>query len=80
MNGLMNQNAGKVLIVESDESLRQQIAAALSDAGHDVSTAYRGGMKAVLAFGPDAMILGADPSSVDVEAQRYAKAEAGASI
>ena len=61
----MNQNAGKVLVVESDESLRQQIAAALNDAGYEVSTDSQGGMKAVLAFGPDIVILGADPPQLD---------------
>ena len=65
MNDPMDQNVEKVLVVESDESLRQQIAAALSDAGHEVSTAYEGGMKAVLAFGPDIVILGADPPRLD---------------
>jgi len=65
MDGLMNQNAGKVLVVESDESLRQQIAAALNDAGYEVSTDSQGGMKAVLAFGPDIVILGADPPQLD---------------
>ncbi|HWY53820.1 MAG TPA: trypsin-like peptidase domain-containing protein [Terriglobales bacterium] len=61
----MDQNAGKILVVESDESLRQQIVAALSDAGYDVSTDYQGGMKAVLAFSPDTVILGADPPQLD---------------
>ncbi len=61
----MNQNAGKVLVVESDESLRQRIAAALNDAGYEVSTDSQGGMKAVLAFGPDIVILGADPPQLD---------------
>ena len=65
MNGLMNQNAGKILVVESDDSLRQQIVAALSDVGYEVSTANQGGMKAVLAFGPDTVILGADPPQLD---------------
>jgi len=65
MDGLMNQNAGKVLVVESDESLRQRIAAALNDAGYEVSTDSQGGMKAVLAFGPDIVILGADPPQLD---------------
>jgi DNA-binding response OmpR family regulator/S1-C subfamily serine protease len=65
MNGLMNQNAEKVLVVESDEGLRQQIVAALSDAGYEVYTDSQGGMKAVLAFGPDTVILGADPPQLD---------------
>ena len=52
-------------MVESNEALREQIAAVLSDAGYEVSTEYREGMKAVLAFDPDAVILGADPPQLD---------------
>ena len=52
-------------MVESNETLRDQIAAVLSDAGYEVSTDYREGMKAVLAFDPDAVILGADPPQLD---------------
>ncbi len=52
-------------MVESNEALREQIAAVLSDAGYEVSTDYREGMKAVLAFDPDAVILGADPPQLD---------------
>ena len=48
-------------MLESDETLREQIAAVLSDAGYEVSTDYGEGMKTVLAFGPDAVVLGADP-------------------
>jgi len=61
----MNNEREKVLVVESDEDLRQQIIAALSDAGYEVSTDYRGGMKAVLAFDPDVVVLGADPPKLD---------------
>lgn len=61
----MDQSAGKVLVVESDDALRQRIVSALSDAGYEVSTDYQGGMKAVLAFGPDIVILGADPPQLD---------------
>ena len=50
-----------MLVVESDEILRQQIAAVLSDAGYEVSADYGEGMKTVLAFGPDSVVLGADP-------------------
>ena len=57
----MDYKAGKVLVVESDEILRQQIAAVLSDAGYEVSADYGEGMKTVLAFGPDSVVLGADP-------------------
>jgi DNA-binding response OmpR family regulator len=61
----MTHNAGKLLVVESDEALRNHIVAVLSDAGYEVSTDYRDGMKAVLAFDPDAVILGADPPQLD---------------
>jgi DNA-binding response OmpR family regulator/S1-C subfamily serine protease len=61
----MNKKAGRLLVVESNEALREDIAAVLSDAGYEVSTDYREGMKAVLAFDPDAVILGADPPQLD---------------
>src|ERR1700751_1493839 len=57
----MNPKAGKLLVVESDDALREQIVAVLRDAGYEVSTNYQHGMKAVLAFDPDAVVLGADP-------------------
>ncbi|PYX06105.1 MAG: hypothetical protein DMG88_19490 [Acidobacteria bacterium] len=56
----MNSRAGKLLVVESDDALREQIVAVLSEAGYEVSADYREGMKAVLAFNPDAVILGAE--------------------
>jgi DNA-binding response OmpR family regulator/S1-C subfamily serine protease len=56
----MSDNAGKLLVVESDEALREHIVTVLSDAGYEVSTEYGDGMKAVLAFNPDAVVLGAD--------------------
>jgi len=61
----MNHKTERVLVVESDDSLRKHIAAALSDAGYEVSTDYQGGMKAVLTFDPDAVVLGADPPQLD---------------
>ncbi len=61
----MNSRAGKLLVVESDDALREQIVTVLSDAGYQVSTDYREGMKAVLAFGPDVVVLGADPPKLD---------------
>jgi DNA-binding response OmpR family regulator/S1-C subfamily serine protease len=61
----MNHKAGKLLVVESDDALRDHIVAVLSDAGYEVSTDYREGMKAVLAFDPDAVVLGADPPQLD---------------
>src|SRR5713226_4676838 len=61
----MDHKAEKVLIVEPEDSLREHIVAALSEAGYQVSTDYREGMKAVLAFEPDVVILGADPPQLD---------------
>src|SRR5712691_1367440 len=61
----MNSKAGKVLVVESDERLREQIVAVLSDAGFEVTTDYQEGMNAVLAFDPDVVVLGADPPQLD---------------
>jgi serine protease Do len=61
----MESKAEKLLVVESDDALRERIVAVLSDAGYQVSTDYAEGMKSVLAFGPDAVILGADPPQLD---------------
>jgi serine protease Do len=61
----MNDKAGKLLIVESDEALREYIVTMVSDAGYEVSTNYRDGMRAVLAFNPDVVVLGADPPQLD---------------
>ena len=61
----MNFKAGKVLVVESDDSLRKQIVAVLSGAGYEVSTDHGEGVQAVLAFDPDAVVLGADPPQLD---------------
>ncbi len=61
----MDDKTGKLLVVESDDSLREHIVAVLSDAGFEISTSYHGGMKAVLAFSPDVVVLGADPPQLD---------------
>ena len=61
----MDYRTSKLLVVESDETLRKQITAVLSDAGYEVSTDYIEGMKAVLAFAPDVVVLGADPPQLD---------------
>jgi DNA-binding response OmpR family regulator/S1-C subfamily serine protease len=61
----MNYKAAKLLVVESDEALKEHIAAVLRDAGYEVSTEYGEGMKTVLTFGPDAVVLGADPPQLD---------------
>jgi DNA-binding response OmpR family regulator/S1-C subfamily serine protease len=61
----MNDKAGKVLVAESDDGVREHILEVLSDAGYEVSTDWRGGMKAVLAFNPDIVVMGADPPQLD---------------
>jgi DNA-binding response OmpR family regulator/S1-C subfamily serine protease len=61
----MKSKAEKVLVAESDDALREQIVAALSDAGYQVSTNYGEGMKTILAFDPDTVVLGADPPQLD---------------
>jgi DNA-binding response OmpR family regulator/S1-C subfamily serine protease len=61
----MKEQSGKVLVVESDEDLSANLVGVLSDSGYGVSTDYSGGMKAVLAFEPDLVILGADPPQLD---------------
>jgi len=55
----------RVLVVESDDALRSSIVGALSDAGYEVSSDYREGMKSVLKFSPDAVVLGANPPQLD---------------
>ena len=61
----MPAKAEKLLVVESDDGLREQLAAVLRDAGYEVSTDHREGMKAILAFDPDAVVLGANPPELD---------------
>jgi DNA-binding response OmpR family regulator/S1-C subfamily serine protease len=62
---VVTDRAGKLLVVESDSALEEQIVSVLSSAGYEVSTDYRGGMKSVLDFEPDAVVLGADPPQLD---------------
>jgi DNA-binding response OmpR family regulator/S1-C subfamily serine protease len=61
----MNDQTGKLLIVESDDALRSTLSVVLAHAGYNVSTNYSGGMPAVLAFEPDLVIMGADPPRLD---------------
>jgi serine protease Do len=61
----MNSRAEKLLVVDSDDGLRDHIARVLSDAGYEVSTDCPEGMKAVLRFFPEVVILGADPPKLD---------------
>src|SRR2546422_10019193 len=62
---VMKSKAEKLLVVESGDALREHIVAVLSDAGYEVSTDYRDGMKSILAFHPDAVVLGANPPQLD---------------
>jgi len=54
-----------LLVVESDDALRGLILKVLSDAGYEVSGDASEGMKTILAYAPDAVILGADPPQLD---------------
>src|SRR3989454_2562855 len=62
---VMKSKAGRLLVVESGDALREHIVAVLSDAGYEVSTDYGEGMKAILAFDPAAVVLGANPPQLD---------------
>lgn len=61
----MNDQTRKLLVVESDEALRATLITVLGETGYKVSEDYHGGMKAVLSFQPDLVILGADPPQLD---------------
>jgi DNA-binding response OmpR family regulator len=61
----MESKTEKLMVVESDDTLRERIVAVLNDAGYQVSTDYGEGMKSILAFDPDAVVLGADPPLLD---------------
>jgi len=60
----MSESA-KLLVVERDDTLRERAITALRDAGYEVSGNCSEGMKTVLSFAPDAVILGADPPELD---------------
>ena len=62
---MANKKPEKLMVVESDDVLRQQIESVLTEAGYEVTTDLREGMKSVLAFQPDAVVLGADPPQLD---------------
>src|SRR5215472_16523552 len=66
MWGAMEKSATeKVLVIESDEGLRANIVRLLSDAGYAVSEECREGIRPVLAFGPDVILIGANPRELD---------------
>jgi DNA-binding response OmpR family regulator len=60
-----NSNSEKLLVVEPDDALRSSIVAALKDGGYQISTDYHDGIRSVLAFNPDAVILGANPPALN---------------
>jgi len=61
----MEGKALKVLVIEPDDALRERIVTILSDAGYEASTDYGAGLKAILAFHPDAVVMGANPPQLD---------------
>lgn len=61
----MSPDTEKLLVVESDDALKQTIVQTLKHGGYEVSSDYGEGMKSVLAFSPDIVILGADPPQLD---------------
>ena len=61
----MSDQTGKMLVVESDDPLRAILVAVLGDTAYKVLTDNREGMKTVIAFEPDLVILGADPSQLE---------------
>jgi DNA-binding response OmpR family regulator/S1-C subfamily serine protease len=62
---MKNSNSERLLVVERDDALRSTVVTLLRDAGYEVSTDYHDGMKSVLAFNPDVVILGANPPQLD---------------
>ena len=62
---MKNSNSERLLVVERDDALRSTVVTLLRDAGYEVSTDYHDGMKSVLAFNPDVVILGANPPQFD---------------
>src|SRR5215469_12123038 len=61
----MQSELEKLLVVESDDGLRAIVVEILKDAGYKVSTDCGEGMKSILEFDPDAVILGANPPQLD---------------
>jgi DNA-binding response OmpR family regulator/S1-C subfamily serine protease len=61
----MTFKSEKLVVVESDDALREYIVSVLTEAGYEVSTVHGEGMSTVVAFDPDVVILGADPPQLD---------------
>jgi len=55
--GVMEAKAKKLLVVESDDALRERIVAVLSDAGLSGLDRLRGRNEGNSSFGPDVVIL-----------------------
>src|SRR5437879_5315325 len=61
----MNFNGNKLMVVEDDPALRRTVSRILSEAGYDVCVDQSEGLRSVVAFEPDVVILGANPPKVD---------------
>src|ERR1700755_1031631 len=61
----MSPDTEKLLGVESHDALKQTIVQTLKHGAYEVSIDYGEGMKSLLAFSPDSVILGADPPQLD---------------
>lgn len=55
----------KVLVIESDDALREHVAKILTEAGYQVSAELAANLKMVLASLPDVIVLGANPPQLD---------------
>ena len=62
---VMSSPSERLLVVESDGVLREGIASLLRNAGYEVSTDFQHGMKEVLEFRPDIVVLSADLPKLD---------------
>ena len=61
----MKVGPDKVLVVDGDAGRREHIAKLLVDAGYEVSSELMVGLKFVLEFMPDVILLGANPPQLD---------------
>jgi DNA-binding response OmpR family regulator/S1-C subfamily serine protease len=55
----------KVLVVDAETNEREHITKILTDAGYEVSSEFMVGLKNVLAYMPDVIVLGANPPKLD---------------
>lgn len=55
----------KVLVVDAETNEREHITKILTDAGYEVSSEFMVGLKNVLAYMPDIIVLGANPPKLD---------------